>query len=96
MTKRGEPLPLPKTSEGNPMEHTSEILNEEEVARLTGYQIPSKQIVWLANNGWHYTLTRARRPIIGRMYFRLKMAGVKPSATTAAAEAWTLDLSRVG
>jgi hypothetical protein len=78
------------------MEQASEILDEEEVARLTGYQIPSKQIAWLANNGWQYTLTRARRPIIGRIYFRMKMAGVKPTTTNVAAEAWTLDLSRVG
>ncbi len=78
------------------MEHTSEILEEEEVARLTGYQIPSKQIAWLANNGWQYTITRAGRPIVGRVYARLKMAGVKPTATNATAETWTLDLSRVG
>lgn len=78
------------------MELASEFLDEEEVARITGYQIPSKQIVWLTNNGWQYTLTRARRPIVGRVYARLKMAGVKPSATNAAAETWTLDLSRVG
>lgn len=78
------------------MEIASEFLNEEEVVRITGYQIPSKQIAWLANNGWQYTLTRARRPIVGRVYARLKMAGVKPSATNATAETWTLDLSRVG
>ena len=51
------------------MELASEFLDEEEVVRITGYQIPSKQIAWLANNGWQYTLTRGRRPIIGRMYF---------------------------
>ncbi len=78
------------------MEHTSEVLDEEEVIRITGYQIPSKQIAWLANNGWQYTLTGARRPIVGRVYARLKMAGVKPTATNATAETWALDLSRVG
>lgn len=50
------------------MEHASEFLDEEEVIRITGYQIPSKQIAWLANNGWQYTLTRARRPVVGRVY----------------------------
>jgi hypothetical protein len=78
------------------MEHTSEFLEEDEVVRITGYQIPSKQIAWLANNGWQYTLTRARRPVVGRVYARLKMAGVKPNVTNATAETWTLDLSRVG
>ncbi|WP_175649924.1 DUF4224 domain-containing protein [Pseudomonas sp. Marseille-P9899] len=74
----------------------SEFLDEEEVVRITGYQLPSKQIAWLANNGWQYTLTRSRRPIVGRVYARLKMAGVKPTATNSMAETWTLDLSRVG
>lgn len=78
------------------MELVSEFLDEGEVARITGYQIPSKQIAWLANNGWQYALTRARRPIVGRVYARLKMAGVKPNATNATSETWTLDLSRVG
>lgn len=78
------------------MEHTNEFLEEDEVVRITGYQIPSKQIAWLANNGWQYTLTRARRPVVGRVYARLKMAGVKPNAPNATTETWTLDLSRVG
>ncbi|MGV8921624.1 MAG: DUF4224 domain-containing protein [Pseudomonas sp.] len=78
------------------MEIQSETLAEEEVAAITGYQLPSKQINWLANNGWQYVLTGARRPVVGRVYARLKLAGVKPSATNAVAETWSLDLSRVG
>ncbi|MDD2046156.1 DUF4224 domain-containing protein [Pseudomonas putida] len=78
------------------MELQSETLVEDEIVAITGYQIPSKQISWLANNGWQYTLNRARRPIVGRVYARLKLAGIKPSATNAVAETWTLDLSRVG
>lgn len=74
----------------------TEILNEEEVAAITGYQKPSKQIGWLSRNGWQYVLTAARRPIVGRVYARLKLAGVKPTAGNTTAEAWTLDLSRVG
>ncbi|MEF9672285.1 DUF4224 domain-containing protein [Pseudomonas sp. PCH446] len=78
------------------MEIQSETLTEEELASITGYQIPSKQLGWLANNGWQYALSGARRPVVGRVYARLKLAGVKPSATNAVTEAWTLDLSRVG
>ncbi|GFM49023.1 DUF4224 domain-containing protein [Pseudomonas cichorii] len=78
------------------MDHASETLDEEEVARITGYQLPSKQITWLANNGWQFSLNGARRPIVGRVYARLKLAGVKPTATNAVAETWVLDLSRVG
>ena len=74
----------------------SETLAEDELATITVYQIPSRQIQWLANNGWQYVLTGARRPIVGRVYARLKLAGVKPSTTNAVAETWTLDLSRVG
>ncbi|AZD86587.1 DUF4224 domain-containing protein [Pseudomonas chlororaphis] len=74
----------------------SEMLTQEELAVITGYQIPSRQIQWLTNNGWEYVLTGARRPIVGRVYARLKLAGVKPSATNAVVETWTLDLSRVG
>jgi hypothetical protein len=73
-----------------------ETLTTDELATITGYQLPSRQIQWLANNGWQYVLTGARRPIVGRVYARLKLAGVKPSAGNAVAETWTLDLSRVG
>jgi hypothetical protein len=74
----------------------SETLAEGELATITGYQIPSRQIHWLNMNGWQYVLTGARRPIVGRVYARLKLAGVRPSGVNAVAETWTLDLSRVG
>ena len=77
------------------MDIQTETLAEEELAAITGYLLPSKQIQWLSINGWQYVLTRSRRPIVGRVYARLKLAGVKPSATNAGAETWTLDLSRV-
>ncbi|MBD1554276.1 DUF4224 domain-containing protein [Pseudomonas typographi] len=78
------------------MEIQSEFLAEDELAQVTGYQIPSKQIEWLSRNGWKYALTGARRPVVGRVYARLKLAGIKPSETNAVADTWTFDLSRVG
>ncbi len=78
------------------MDTQTETLAEEELAAITGYQLPSKQIQWLNINGWQYVLTRSRRPIVGRVYARLKLAGVSPSATNSVTETWTLDLSRVG
>lgn len=78
------------------MDTQTETLTEEELAAITGYQLPSKQIQWLSINGWQYVLTRSRRPIVGRVYARLKLAGVSPSATNSVTETWTLDLSRVG
>ncbi|QJI28677.1 DUF4224 domain-containing protein [Pseudomonas sp. ADAK18] len=78
------------------MEMQSETLTDDELTAITGYMIPSCQIGWLNKNGWRYVLTRARRPVVGRIYARMKLAGVKPSAENVAAEAWSLDLSRVG
>lgn len=73
----------------------SEVLADEEIAAITGYLLPSRQIEWLNRNGWQHVLTAARRPVVGRVYARLKLAGVKPTASNAAAETWTLDLARV-
>ena len=77
------------------MEIQTETLANEELATITGYQLPSKQIRWLTENHWEFVLTGARRPIVGRMYTRMKLAGVKPVAGNVEAEVWTLDLSKV-
>ena len=77
------------------MELQSETLTDEELAIITGYQIPSKHIQWLTNNHWEFVLTGARRPIVGRVYARMKLAGVQPYAVKAVDEVWTLDLSKV-
>lgn len=77
------------------MEFQSETLTDEELATITGYQIPSKQIQWLIDNHWEHVLTGARRPFVGRVYARMKLAGVTPSAVNPAAETWTLDLANV-
>jgi len=78
------------------MEIQSETLADEELAQITGYHLPSRQIQWLVQNGWQHVLSGARRPVVGRVYARLKLAGIKPSATNAVSETWTFDLSRVG
>ncbi|WP_223430070.1 DUF4224 domain-containing protein [Pseudomonas sp. GL-B-26] len=80
----------------NTFQQPSETLTEDELATITGYKIPSCQRQWLQRNAWEHVLTAAQRPVVGRMYARLKLAGVKPSATNAVAETWSLDLSRVG
>ncbi|PHH38751.1 DUF4224 domain-containing protein [Pseudomonas putida] len=78
------------------MEIHSETLAEDELVAITGYQRPSLQLDWLNRNGWKYVLTGSRRPVVGRVYARMKLSGVKPSSENIAAEAWSLDLSRVG
>lgn len=77
------------------MEFQSETLADEELATITGYLIPSKQIQWLTINRWEFVLTGARRPIVGRVYARMKLAGVKPSAVNTVADTWSLDLANV-
>lgn len=74
---------------------SSETLADDELALITGYQIPSKQIQWLTQNQWEFVLTGARRPIVGRIYARMKLAGVNPSPANAVAEGWTLNLANV-
>lgn len=73
---------------------TSEILDDDEVAAITGFKLARKQLAWLDENHWNYHRNGAGRPVVGRAYARLKMAGINPSKP-AAKEAWTLDLSKV-
>ena len=73
----------------------SETLDQDELHTITGYQLPSKQIQWLTNNHWEFVLTGARRPIVGRVYARMKLAGVKPSAVSAVTEAWSHSTLRM-
>ena len=77
------------------MDKQSEILAEDEICAITGFKLARSQITWLDLHGWHYELTGARRPVVGRIYARLKLAGVKPSGANAVAQTWTLDLSKV-
>ena len=77
------------------MDIQSEILAEDEISAITGFKLARSQINWLEQHGWHYELTGARRPVVGRVYARLKLAGVKPNGTNAVAQTWTLDLSTV-
>lgn len=79
----------------NTLQLVSETLTDDELAAITGYKIPSCQRQWLQRNAWEHVLTAAQRPVVGRVYARLKLAGVKLSSTNAVAETWALDLSRV-
>lgn len=78
------------------MEVQSEILTDDELAAITGYKTPSHQRQWLLENAWVFVLTGARRPVVGRVYTRLKLAGVRPSEVSAVTETWSLDLRNVG
>lgn len=77
------------------MSTASEFLEEPELVAMTGAKAAKKQIEWLAARGWVFEVNAAKRPVVGRLYTRLKLSGVDPSAESASAEPWTLDLSRV-
>lgn len=81
--------------EALPMETPSEFLSKEELEAMIGAKSSKKQVEWLASHGWKYELNAAQRPVVGRIYARLRLAGVKPNGTVAVQEPWTLDLSKV-
>ena len=74
----------------------SETLSTDEVSEISGCSRKSDQIDWLKQNGWHFLQNRAGAPVIGRLYARLKLAGINPAAlATPEAGGWKPDLSRV-
>lgn len=77
------------------MPEVSEFLAGEELATMIGRKQSRAQRAWLDSHGWRYEINAAGRPVVGRVYARLKLAGVKPNAANAAAETWALDLSKV-
>jgi hypothetical protein len=54
----------------------SETLDDEEVENITGRAHRDEQIAWLTQHQWHHEVNRRGDVIIGRLYARLKLAGV--------------------
>jgi len=73
---------------------SSETLTPEEVVQITGCARKSDQVEWLTCNGWTFHRNRAGEPIIGRMYARLRMAGITPTAI-ATTGGWVPDFSGI-
>lgn len=57
-----------------------DILEEAEVARLTGHAKAHAQVLWLEKNGWLFEKNRAGKPIVSRLYFQMRLAGIDASA----------------
>lgn len=75
----------------------SETLEPEEIAKISGCARSGDQVDWLKKNGWVFFQNRAGAPIIGRLYARMKMAGINPAALAGhEASGWQLDMSTVG
>lgn len=71
---------------------TSETLNSDELVAITGCGRRGDQLAWLQAAGWTYVTNRAGEPIVGRLYTRLRLAGITPSALMAAG-GWAPDFS---
>jgi len=63
----------------------AELLSETEIEEITGCQRRRDQAEWLTTRGWVFELSRGGRPIVSRLYFRMRLAGVSPSAILPAA-----------
>ncbi|MDG9930340.1 MULTISPECIES: DUF4224 domain-containing protein [unclassified Pseudomonas] len=77
------------------MSEASEFLGDDELAAMIGAKTPRKQIAWLTDKGWKFEVNAAKRPVVGRLYARLRLAGVEPTPSVAVETPWTLGLSKV-
>lgn len=78
----------------------TEILSEDELAELTGYKTRGYQRQWLKDRNWVFVESRGGRPLVGRMFTRMKLGIAPPTLSAApapptAAPSWTPDFSRV-
>lgn len=71
----------------------TETLTHEELVDITGCARRADQIEWLTSNGWTHHRTRAGEAVVGRLYARLKMAGINPAGLASAG--WAPDMSAV-
>ncbi len=72
----------------------SETLAIEELTKITGSTRKGDQIEWLSCNGWTFHKNRAGEAIVGRLYARLKLAGISPLALTTSG-GWSPNFSSV-
>lgn len=72
----------------------SETLSSDEIASITGCARRGDQVEWLGGNGWAFHKNKAGEPIVGRMYARLRMAGISPGAM-AVSGGWVPDFSSI-
>jgi hypothetical protein len=73
---------------------SSEMLAPEEITQITGSSRKGDQIVWLSCNGWTFHKNKAGEAIVGRLYARLKLAGINPVAL-ATTGGWVPDFSSI-
>ncbi|HEC73163.1 MAG TPA: DUF4224 domain-containing protein [Methylophaga aminisulfidivorans] len=57
-------------------EIASEFLTDKEVIELTGFEQRGKQIDWLINRQWAFSVSGKNEIKISRWYSRIKMSGI--------------------
>jgi len=72
----------------------SEMLSSDELQLITGCSRRNDQIAWLDSVSWNYLRNKAGEPVVGRLYARMRLAGITPSALLANG-GWTPDFSSV-
>ncbi|WP_343625408.1 DUF4224 domain-containing protein [Roseateles puraquae] len=70
------------------------LLTDVELHGLTGVQQRRLQIEWLKDNGWVFFISRVGRPVVGRLYANLKLAGLE-LPTFADAAPFRLNISAI-
>lgn len=71
-----------------------EFLTADELAEVTGYKHVASQREWLDKNGWKYVVNASGRPIVGRWFARMRLAGVQPTTASAGMQpAWRPDFA---
>jgi len=73
---------------------SSETLSTEELAQITGCARRANQVAWLQAEGWTFVRNKAGEPIVGRLYARLRLAGISTSAITGPS-GWSPDFSKI-
>ncbi|MDF2792669.1 MAG: hypothetical protein K0S85_422 [Pseudomonas orientalis] len=84
-------------SQGRAIE--AEIFSDDELAALTGYKQRAHQRKWLIDRNWVFIESRGGRPLVGRMYARMKLGMSNPvlieQSLPPTRPVWTPDFSRV-
>jgi hypothetical protein len=69
------------------------------LAHITGYKSRAYQRRWLDDRQWLYVESRGKRPLVGRMYARMKLGVITPNNIVPnpppTTSVWTPDFSRV-
>lgn len=71
---------------------STETLTSDELQAITGCTRRGDQVAWLQAAGWTYVINRAGEAVVGRLYARLRLAGITPSVLMAT-RGWAPDFS---